>query len=94
MQGMSMKRDKQLAKEILEIIATEDNSGEGLDRCGILAVLIERYPSVGAAYEAELNYHLHLLHTGGFLKATFDEDEFELDNFEMTWTGHDLLEAD
>lgn len=93
MQGMSMKRDKQLAKEILEIIAAEDNSGEGLDRCGIQAVFVERYRSVGAAYEAELNYHLHLLQTGGFLKVTQDQDDFELDNFELTWSGHDLIEA-
>lgn len=88
-----MKRDVSMAKEILEIIATEDESGEGLDRCGIRAYFIEKYPSVGAAYEAELNYHLHLLQTGGFLKFSSDEDDFELDMFELTWSGHDLLEA-
>ena len=86
-----MKRNNELAKEILEIVSSEDNSGGGLYRSEILGVFTERYSSQEDGLEPAVSYHLHLLETAGFLKITrTDHDD---DNFEMTWAGHDFMEA-
>jgi hypothetical protein len=87
-----MQRNDALAKELLEIIVSEDNSGGGLYRSEIHAIFLERYPNAAAGHEDAINYHLHLLETGGFLKASYDEEvDMDLDNFEVTWAGHDFL---
>ncbi|AIN57784.1 hypothetical protein O165_005505 [Pseudomonas soli] len=84
----------ELAKELLEIIVTEDNGGNGLYRSEIHAVFAERYPHTAPVHVDAVNYHLHILDTAGLVKATYDEDvNLDLDNFEMTWAGHDLLDA-
>ncbi|UVL65054.1 DUF2513 domain-containing protein [Pseudomonas sp. B21-031] len=89
-----MIRNARLAKELLRIIVDEDNGGGGLYRSEIQAVFAEKYPGVEPGREEAVNYHLHILETGGFVKVTPDLDEdFELANFEMTWAGHDLLDA-
>ncbi|HGY9636466.1 TPA: hypothetical protein ACOJPK_001905 [Pseudomonas putida] len=89
-----MIRNVKLALELLKILVEEDNGGGGLYRSEIQAVFAEKYPGVEAGREGAVNYHLHILETGGFVKVTPDlEDDFELANFEMTWAGHDLLDA-
>lgn len=86
-----MKRNNALAKEILEVISTEDNGGGGLYRSEILGVFAEKYDHQGSGLEPALSYHLHLLETASFVKVTrVDHDD---DNFEMTWAGHDFIEA-
>lgn len=86
-----MFRNKVLAKEILELIAAEDNAGGGLYREEVCGVFAERYPDHEPGRVGALNYHLHLLETAGFVKVTrSDHDE---DNFEMTWAGHDFIDA-
>lgn len=86
-----MFRNKVLAKEILQLIAAEDNGGGGLHREEIHGVYAERYPNHEAGRVDALNYHLLLLETAGFVKVTrADHDE---DNFEMTWAGHDFIDA-
>ena len=86
-----MFRNKVLAKEILQLIAAEDNGGGGLHREEIHGVYDERYPNNEAGRVDALNYHLLLLETAGFVKVTrTDHDE---DNFEMTWAGHDFIDA-
>lgn len=86
-----MQRNKALAKEILEIVSTEDNSGGGLYRSEILGVFTERYADQGDGLEDAVRYHLHLLETAGFVKIT--RTNHDDDNFEMTWAGHDFIEA-
>ena len=86
-----MQRNIALAKEILEVVSTEDNSGGGLYRSEILGVFTERYAHQGYGLEPAVSYHLNLLETAGFVKVTrTDHDD---DNFEMTWAGHDFIEA-
>ena len=86
-----MQRNKALAKEILEIVSTEDNSGGGLYRSEILGVLTERHAQQVHGLESAVSYHLNLLETAGFVKIT--RSDHDNDNFEMTWAGHDFIEA-
>jgi len=88
-----MLRNKSIAKEILEIVAVEDGGGGGLYREEIHAVYAERYPNHEPGRVDALDYHLHLLETAGFVKLEKNDQGREHDNFEMTWDGHDFIEA-
>lgn len=88
-----MQRNIKLAKEILDIIISETNGGGGLYRDEIHAVFVERYPDYERGRDDHVEYHLHLLETGGFVKVTEDpEGDRDKDNFELTWAGHDYVE--
>ncbi|ATB63291.1 hypothetical protein [Pseudomonas mosselii] len=86
-----MERNTKLAKEILDIIIAEDNGGGGLYRDEIHGVFEERYRSHPSHYD-HVEYHLHLLETGGLVRLTRDDSDREKDNFDMTWAGHDFVQ--
>lgn len=88
-----MFRNKLLAKEILELIVSEDGGGGGLYREEIEGVFAEKYPDHEPGRADAVTYHLHILETANLVKLTKDSEDRNQDNFEMTWAGHDFLEA-
>lgn len=88
-----MQRNKVLAKEILELIVRGDVGGGGLYGREILNIFADKYQhQLPAGLEVAVSYHLQLLASAGFLKSAKSEHDEE--NFEMTWAGHDFIEAD
>ncbi|WP_339546308.1 DUF2513 domain-containing protein [Pseudomonas sp. RA_35y_Pfl2_P32] len=89
-----MLRNKGWAVELINIIA-EEPTGAGMNRAEIRLMFCasDSGSGLGSEYAWDtVDYHLHLLETAGFVKLTKDEER-AYDYFEMTWAGHDYLEA-
>lgn len=81
-----MRRDKDLAFRILEIVEDSDDKF-GMSLPFLMAVLPGRHqPSTDA-----MTYNLDLLVRAGYLTRTAGT-EAEPDWIQLTWKGHDLLE--
>lgn len=91
-----MERNTGWATSLLEYIEQRDHEGIGLYR-DELRHLFEDDQGTHGVETNELwvvvDYHLRLLETAGFITKEADEDgKIGLDNFELTWAGHEYLE--
>jgi hypothetical protein len=80
---MSRKRDPELFKKILEAIEEADDE------------IYSEYLKIEGATQAQIDYHVQLLHDAEFIKLdgdkTFINDKYIIDR--LTNRGHDFLEA-
>lgn len=93
-----MRRNVELALQLLRYIEDRDSEGAGLYRAEIMEALsAEPNSKSGDRIEVwnVVDYQLRLLATAGFIVATPSEIEGDTagDNFELTWSGHDYLDA-
>lgn len=93
-----MLRQKELAIQLLSILEEHDSEGAGLYRSDLMESL-ETEPKAKADAQLErwniVDYHLRLLATAGFIVFTPSDvkGDTATDNFELTWSGHDYLDA-
>ncbi len=79
-----MKRDMDLLRSILvKVESCEDPLG------------LERMPGVEGYDEAEVSYHMTLLHEAGLIKALVSDEQGapypEFLQINLTWNGHEFL---
>jgi len=79
-----MKRDMDLLRSILiKVESCEDPSG------------LDRMPAVEGYDEAEVSYHMTLLHDAGLVKALVSDESGapypEFLQINLTWDGHEFL---
>lgn len=90
-----MRRNKLWANQLLDIVVDNDQGGGGLFREEIRRLFAGSDSGQGFTSEElweAVDYHLHLLVTAGFLTFTGDdENNWDLDNFQMTWAGHEYI---
>lgn len=80
-----MKRDIDLIRSILQKVASCD------DPFGL-----EYIPEIAGHNEAQVSYHLKLLHDAGFIEALVDDAFDQYPKFmeiNLTWSGQDFLDA-
>lgn len=81
-----MKRDMDLIRAILQKVAScDDPSG------------LEHMPEIEEYSEAQVSYHLKLLHGAGFVEAlvsdAFGTPYPDFSQINLTWNGQDFLDA-
>ena len=90
-----MKRNQELAVSLLLFLENIDD-GSGLTRHE-LKVLLEQSEHASDMSTEELwntlDYHLRILVTAGFVTETLAAEGMAHDDFDLTWTGHDYLDA-
>lgn len=88
-----MKRNKAIAHKILHLIEEHDVDGAGLFRSELLAHFAEQNKQLSfEACLALVEYHLELLVSANFLRFFEEPENRDMDNFGLTWAGHDELE--
>lgn len=92
-----MERNKRFAVHLLGYIERNDHEGIGLYRSE-LRYLFESDSISGEVPEDQawvvVDYHLRLLETAGLLTREAEIDgKIGEDNFELTWAGHEFLDA-
>lgn len=90
-----MKRNKTLALVLL--LSLEDVAdGGGLTRHELKGLLGQTNLADSMSTEElwdTLDYHLKILVTAGFVTETESADGMAHDDFDLTWAGHDYLDA-
>ena len=82
-----MKRDMDLIRSILqEVKSCDDPNG------------LERMPEIEGHTEAQVSYHLKLLHDAGLIEALVSDAAFgasysDFMHINLTWAGQDFLDA-
>lgn len=90
-----MKRNTELAVNLLLFLEQAEDA-EGLVRHELKKVLDESLKESPMTEEQRwdaLDYHLRLLQTAGFVTMTPSTDGVAHDDFDLTWAGHDYLDA-
>jgi hypothetical protein len=82
-EGVDMKRDIDLSREILFEMEKQDGSERSIK------VVVEGHT------EEEINYHLRLLKDAGFIEASVLGTRFGaiVTPTRLTWSGHEFIEA-
>lgn len=92
-----MRRDKVFAVHLLNLVVENDSEGAGLTRKEIRSLSEPSRSSYGTDLSSHWNmvdYHLDILGAGGYILRKPDEEgNYEIDDFLMTWAGHDLAES-
>ena len=91
-----MERSEEFAVSLLGYIERNDHDGVGLYRSE-LRKLFEDDPGSKDVSEDQkwvvADYHLRLLESAGFVTRDPDsEGKNDLDNYELTWAGHEYFE--
>lgn len=91
-----MERNTGLAVRLLGYIQSNDHEGIGLYRSE-LRQYFENDPASKEFAEDQswmvVDYHLRLLESAGFVTKESDIDgKNDLDNFELTWAGHEYFD--
>lgn len=93
--GLVMKRNEELAVSLLLFLESVDD-GSGLARHELKDLLDQS--DHASDWSAEqlwnaLDYHLRILVTAGFLTETPAAEGMAHDDFDLTWAGHEYLDA-
>lgn len=91
-----MRRNKQWALKLLSILQENDASGAGLYRNELHEQFQNHNASLRLSAEEVVDivdYHLHLLETASHVFCEPDNEDSSGDNFLLTWSGHDYLDA-